>query len=235
MVSWPLMYTPSVVVTPVRRPARRAACAISRVVVVLPLVPVTATTGMRPSSCAEQGVDDGVAGVARRAAARVLVHADAGRGIDFDDAAALLAQRQRDVVADDVDAGHVQADLARGAHADVARFLGQQVGHVFGGAAGGQVGVAAQVDADAGRGTSSRADSPGCASVSRPGRRARCGSGYWCGRRRAPGCGFRPRPVRGWSRRRRPSRWADGARRRRRRVRRRPARGSRGLRGSVRR
>jgi hypothetical protein len=44
------MNTPSVVVTPVRRPAMRAAWATSRVVVVLPLVPVTATTGIRPLS-----------------------------------------------------------------------------------------------------------------------------------------------------------------------------------------
>ena len=46
----PLTYTPSVLVMPTRRPCVAKMCEIRRVVVVLPLVPVTATTGMRPSS-----------------------------------------------------------------------------------------------------------------------------------------------------------------------------------------
>jgi len=42
------MKMPCVVVMPVRRPLARSTWAISWVVVVLPLVPVMATTGMRP-------------------------------------------------------------------------------------------------------------------------------------------------------------------------------------------
>ena len=46
----PLTYTPSVLVMAVRQPCEVNRWAITRVVVVLPLVPVTATRGMRPSS-----------------------------------------------------------------------------------------------------------------------------------------------------------------------------------------
>ena len=46
----PLTCTPSVLVMPTRRPLAASRWAIRRVVVVLPLVPVTATTGTRPSS-----------------------------------------------------------------------------------------------------------------------------------------------------------------------------------------
>jgi hypothetical protein len=46
----PSTYTPSVLVIPTRRPLVDSRCEISRTVVVLPLVPVTATTGIRPSS-----------------------------------------------------------------------------------------------------------------------------------------------------------------------------------------
>ena len=45
----PSTHTPSVLVMPTFRPAAANRCAIRRVTVVLPLVPVTATTGMRPS------------------------------------------------------------------------------------------------------------------------------------------------------------------------------------------
>ena len=43
-------YTPSELVMPTRWPAAPSRCAVRRTVVVLPLVPATATTGMRPSS-----------------------------------------------------------------------------------------------------------------------------------------------------------------------------------------
>src|SRR5450830_728239 len=46
----PFTYTPSVLVMPTRRPLALNRWVIRRAVVVLPLVPVTATTGMRPSS-----------------------------------------------------------------------------------------------------------------------------------------------------------------------------------------
>ena len=46
----PCTYTPSVLVMPTRQPCCWNKCAINLTVVVLPLVPVTATTGMRPLS-----------------------------------------------------------------------------------------------------------------------------------------------------------------------------------------
>ena len=46
----PSTYTPSVLVMPVTMPLDMKRWLMSRAVVVLPLVPVTATTGMRPSS-----------------------------------------------------------------------------------------------------------------------------------------------------------------------------------------
>jgi hypothetical protein len=80
--------------------------------------------GDAPVAGAEHGLDDGGACVARLAAARVVVHADARRRVDFDDGAALLLERLRDVAADDVDAGDVEADFLRGPHAQHARALG---------------------------------------------------------------------------------------------------------------
>ncbi|MCY1230251.1 hypothetical protein D9M72_426570 [compost metagenome] len=46
----------------------------------------------------EQVVDDGAAHRARRAFGRLDMHQQAGAGVDFDDGAALLGQRARDVL-----------------------------------------------------------------------------------------------------------------------------------------
>jgi hypothetical protein len=69
--------------------------AIRRTVVVLPLVPATATTGMRPSSPGSEHVrrNDGFAHRRGPCRTKAQVHAQAGRGVDFDDAAALLFER----------------------------------------------------------------------------------------------------------------------------------------------
>ena len=92
-------------------------CAQSRAVVVLPFVPVMVMIGMRDWRAGrEEHVDDGFADGARLAFRRREVHAEAGRGVDFDDAAAVLRDRRLDVGRDDVDAGDVEADqLARSA------------------------------------------------------------------------------------------------------------------------
>ena len=58
----------------------------------------------------EQVVDDGRADRAGLAHARLDVRQQAGAGIDFDDGAALLCQRTRDVGGDQVDAGDIEAD-----------------------------------------------------------------------------------------------------------------------------
>jgi hypothetical protein len=89
----PFTYTPSVLVMPTRRPWAVNRWAIRRAVVVLPLVPVTATTGMRPSSPGRTAVHHGLAHVARLAVGGRQVHAQAGGGVHFDDAAALLFER----------------------------------------------------------------------------------------------------------------------------------------------
>ena len=66
--------------------------AIMRTVVVLPLVPVTATIGMRAGAARrEEHVDDRPGDVLRLALGGVGVHAEAGRGVDLDDRAAGLA------------------------------------------------------------------------------------------------------------------------------------------------
>ncbi|EEF26373.1 conserved hypothetical protein, partial [Ricinus communis] len=99
---------------------------------------------------AEHGLDDGRAGVARHAGARIFVHADAGCRVDFDDRAIAAVQRTRNVLAHQVDAGDIQPDLAGCAHAHGERFRRQAVGHILRRAAAGQVGVAAHDDAAAG-------------------------------------------------------------------------------------
>ena len=85
--------------------------AIIRTVVVLPFVPVTAMIGIRDGDAGrEQAVDDRPRDVLRLALGRVGVHPEAGRGVDLDDRAAGLADGGRDVRADEVDAGDVEAD-----------------------------------------------------------------------------------------------------------------------------
>src|SRR5574343_1066985 len=100
----------------------------------------------------EHHADDGLADRAALAEGRVEVHAQAGGGIDFDDAAALVFERLVHGVADDVDAGDVKADRLRGGNGGGSQFGMDVVGDVGGGAAGGQGGVVAQHDADAAAG-----------------------------------------------------------------------------------
>src|SRR5574343_103655 len=85
----------------------------------------------------KQVVDDGLADRARLADARLDVHQQPGAGIDFDDGAALFGQRLRDVLADQVDAGDVEADDAGGQRGDLGG-----VGMDFVGAVEGMIGVA---------------------------------------------------------------------------------------------
>ena len=62
----------------------------------------------------EQVIDDRLADRARHALRGLEVHQQAGAGVDLDDRAAGLVQRARDVGGDQIDAGDVQADDARG-------------------------------------------------------------------------------------------------------------------------
>src|SRR5205823_4982120 len=91
------------------------------------------------------------AGVARLALARVVVHADAGGGVDFDNPAAPLRRdRLPNVGHDQVHAADVEADHARRPLAHAGDVRVDLVGHVAGGAAGREVGRLAQEDALAG-------------------------------------------------------------------------------------
>jgi hypothetical protein len=102
---------PSVEVMPTLRPRPLKMCAIIRAVVVLPLVPVTATIGTRLGGAGrEQQVDHRLGDELRLADGRVGVHPEAGRGVDLADRAAGLAYREGDVRADEVDAGDVEPD-----------------------------------------------------------------------------------------------------------------------------
>ena len=116
LISRPSTTMPSVEVIPTRRPISLRMWAIIRTVVVLPFVPVTAMIGMRAGDAGrEQQVDDRPGDVLRLALGRVGVHPEPGRGVDLDDRAAGLADGRRDVGADEVDAGDVEADdLGRG-------------------------------------------------------------------------------------------------------------------------
>ena len=80
----------------------------------------------------EQVVDDGLTDRLRRAFGRLQVHQQAGAGIDFDDGAALRLQRLADVLADEVDAGDVQAHGARREPAGEGH-LGVQIGRAVDG------------------------------------------------------------------------------------------------------
>ena len=103
--------------------------------------------------------------------------------------AALLLQRAADVAGHDVDAGDVQAD-ARGRFDGAGGDLGVDlVGHVGGGAAGAEVGVAA--DQDHGAGRRDRLGRVALLGQHRQGDRRRAGScsGRSRGRRRGAGPG----------------------------------------------
>ena len=95
-------------------------------------------------------VDHRLAHVATLAERGADVHAQAGRGVDLDNAAVLLFQRLDDGLAHHVDAADVQAHRLRGFDGARGHFGVHAVGHVGGGAAGREVGVVAQDDALAG-------------------------------------------------------------------------------------
>jgi hypothetical protein len=123
--------------------------AIILVVVVLPLVPVTATIGTRPTPVGKEHVDDGPPDVAGVALGRVGVHPEAGGGVDLDDAAAGLADGTGDVRGDQVDPGHVEADDHRRLAGDLGVVGVDVVGPVDGGAAGRHVAGPLEQDASA--------------------------------------------------------------------------------------
>ena len=180
---------------------------MNRVVVVLPLTPVTATIGIRADlALREQAVDDRLAHRARLARGGLQVHPQPGAGVHFDDHARLALQRLGDVHRHDVHAGDVQADHPRGVDGPGGDFRMDLVGHVGGGAAGAQVGVAADQHARRRPAAPSRACS--LARPARPGRSAPAGS--WSARWRGRRCGADRdsprRPARGRSSGRRRSR-----------------------------
>ena len=134
------MKMPSVQVMPTLRPVPRRMWAMKRVVVVLPLTPVTATIGIRPFSPSANSVSTIASPTGRGHARPKAPGASASRGgVDFDHDAALLFQRPADVQGHHVDAGDVQADHL-GRFDRAGGHLGMdQLGHVDGRAAGAQV------------------------------------------------------------------------------------------------
>ena len=157
-------------------PASLKMCATIRAVVVLPFVPVIARSGCGRGARREEHVHHRPGDVARRALARRHVHAEARGGVDLADRAPRLLVGARDVGGEEVDAGHVEADrpAARIGHLAVVRV--HDVGHVDGGAAGGEVAGRAQEDDLAVGGHRSRC-SPSAPAGARPGGRTRAGSG----------------------------------------------------------
>ena len=116
LMSRPSTTMPSVLVMPTRRPISFMMWASIRTVVVLPFVPVTATIGIRADEPA--GNSESMTGRATYCGSPsvgwVCIRKP-GRRIDLDDRAAGLADGGRDVRADEVDAGDVEAhDLGRG-------------------------------------------------------------------------------------------------------------------------
>ncbi len=83
-------------------------------------MPVTARIGIRDALAGgNKPVDDGLRDVLRLALGRMGVHPEARRRVDLDDRAARLADRGRDVRADEVDAGDVEADDPGGGLGDL--------------------------------------------------------------------------------------------------------------------
>ena len=124
---------------------------MKRVVVVLPLVPVTAAMGIRPSSPSGKSVATMASPTGREMPTEgCKCIRKPGDGVDLHDHAALLFQRGADIGRHDVDAGNVQADHLGRFHG-AGRHLGMDpLGHVDGRAAGAQVAVAANEDDGAG-------------------------------------------------------------------------------------
>ena len=127
-------------------------CAIIRAVVVFPLLPVTATIGMRDRRAGrEEHVDHRLGDVLRLALGRVRVHAESRCRVDLDDPAAGLAHRHADVGADQVDAGDVEADDLRGQLGELDVVGVRLLGPVDADPAGAHVAGALEVDARAAR------------------------------------------------------------------------------------
>ena len=106
---------PSVQVMPTVLPVPRTMWATRRVVVVLPLTPVTATIGIRPSSPGGKRVSRIASATGRAgpsAGSRCIRRS--GLGSTSSDDAPRLLQGSADVAGDDVDPGHVEADDANG-------------------------------------------------------------------------------------------------------------------------
>ena len=95
----------------------------------------------------EHQIHHGLANRARLAVRGRQVHAQAGRGVDFDNATGLLFDGVQHALADQVDAADVQPHHLRGRHG-ARRHVGVHIiGDVGGRAASGEVGVVAQDDA----------------------------------------------------------------------------------------
>ncbi len=89
-------------------------CAIIRAVVVFPLLPVTATIGMRASAPGGKSMSmTGLATYWDSPSVGCVCMRKPGRGVDLHDPAAGLAHRHADIGADQVDAGDVEADHLR--------------------------------------------------------------------------------------------------------------------------
>ena len=118
-----------------------------RAVVVLPLVPVTAAIGIRLGVPGGNSMSITGPPTSRGPPlARRHVHPEPGRRVDLADGAADLLVGLGDVGGEEVDAAHVEADRLYRAnrHLDVVGM--DQVGHVDGGAAGGEIAGRAEKD-----------------------------------------------------------------------------------------
>jgi hypothetical protein len=80
----------------------------------------------------EQFIDNGATDRAWLAAFRLEVHQQAGTGIDLDNRTALAIERLRNVFADQVDAGDVESDDARGERGGGRRLRVHEVGDIIG-------------------------------------------------------------------------------------------------------
>jgi hypothetical protein len=116
-------------------------CEIIRDVVVLPLVPVTATIGIRAAAPGDRLGDE-----LRLADRGVRVHPEPRRGVDLADGAAGLADRLRDVGADEVDPRDVEPDHPGRLLGDLDVLGVRLVGAVDGDAAGGHVAGEGELD-----------------------------------------------------------------------------------------
>ena len=153
MTSRSSITTPSVEVMPTLRPRPLKMWAIIRAVVVLPLVPVTATIGTREG--APGGNSRSTTGLAMNCGSPTVGWVcirKPGGGVDLADGAAGLAHRRGDVGADEVDARDVEPDHAGRLLGDL-DVVGVRVeGAVDRDAAGGHVAGQRELDHLAGRG-----------------------------------------------------------------------------------